>query len=114
MPSAPSECLATAFQSALAVEAIFFGVFGFVSSVSALSSSLAVPEQPVRAPICTILRNLCRVIALLLSMNAGIFGYARSLLGPTDSAEGVLAVGLVVSVFTMVFISALLAFAYME
>jgi hypothetical protein len=114
MPNVSSVFLTTAFQSVLTVEAIFFGVFGFLYSVYALYSSLATPEHPVRAPICNILKNLCRIIAVLLMVNGGIFGYALFLLGPTGHPETVLAVGLVVSVLTMVFISALMSFRYME
>src|SRR2546426_4381824 len=101
MPTAPSGFLTTAFQSALTVEAIFFGVFGFLYSVYALYSSLAVPEHPVRAPICGILKNLCRIITVLLMVNAGVFGYSLYLLGPTGQAEIILTVGLVVSILTM-------------
>lgn len=114
MPAAPSEFATAAFGAALNVEAIFFGVFGFLYSVYAMYSSLATPENPARAPICKVLKNLCRVMAGLLIANAVVFAYSLYLIGPRGYSEIFLTVGLVVSILTMVFISTLMSFLYME
>jgi hypothetical protein len=110
----PDAFPSTAFQSLLAIEAILFGVFGFLYSVYAMFSSLATPEKPARAPICNILRQLCRVMVALLILDGFLFLYSLYLLGPTGLPNRILAGGLVVSMAAMVWISARMAFFYME
>lgn len=84
-----------AFQSALNFGALLFGVLGFLYSVYALYSI----EQE-RPPIVSSLVILCRIIAVLISINFAIFAYSLYQMLPFGSPinwpHTILASGLVV------------------
>lgn len=106
----PDRLLATAFGASLNVGAMLFGVFGFLYTVYAMYSSLATPEQPARAPICNVLKRLCRALAILLSYTALLTLYSLYLLHPAGMQNIFLAVGFVVPLLAMVGISIWMSF----
>jgi len=58
----------------LAIEAILFGVFGFLYSVYAMYSANAdgVGKQAIRAPICNIIKSICFALVVLICINASL------------------------------------------
>ena len=103
-----------ALQSVLAVEAVLFGVFGFLYSVYAMYSSAATLENPARAPICNKLKILCRWLAAIITLDTILAIYALCILGPTGAPGYILSAGLGLSVLLMAGISLWLAFLAME
>lgn len=103
-----------AFQSTLTIEAVLFGVFGFLYSVYAMFSSAATPDQPVRAPICNALTKLCRWMAGLITLNSVLAIYSLIILGPAGGHAFLLSIGIVISVLSMAGISLWMAFLAME
>lgn len=110
----PDAFASVAFQSSLAIEAILFGVFGFLYSVYGMYSSVTTPEHPARAPICGTLRSLCRGMAALIALNAVLAIYSLIILSPVGTDNAVLSAGLVISVLGMAAISLWMAFRAME
>jgi hypothetical protein len=101
------------FQSSLNIGALLFGVFGFLYSVFAMYST-----YETRPPIAGVLRNLCRVIAVLLLVNFLLSAYSLYLLLPFGSPVHwpytILASGLMIIGFATAAISLYMAFGKME
>lgn len=102
------------FQSSVALQSILFGVFGFLYSVYAMYSSLATEEQPVRAPICSTLKWLCRLMATLIIVSAILALVPIYFLTVASPPGKFLAWGLAVPIVAMAVISTWMAFFKME
>ncbi len=102
------------FSSAIGLEAILFGVFGVLYSVYALYLSLVTEEEPFRAPICDVLKVLCRILAVLMAFSAIESGSAIYWLAPSGYANLSLAVILVVPLMGMLGIALYMAFVAMK
>lgn len=94
-----------AFQSALNLGALLFGVLGFLYSVYALYST----EQE-RPPIVQPLITICRIIAVLIAINFCVFAYSLYLMLPfgtpvnwhhTILATGLALVALIMSLMSL-------------
>lgn len=105
--------VATAFQSLIALDAILFGVLGFLYSTYAMYSSLATPEEPARAPICATLTFLCRLLAILLILLAVPVLYALYAVVPAQNPGVALGWGLALAVAAMAVIAGWLSFVDM-
>ena len=106
----PDSFFSLTFQSALNIEALLFGVFGFLY---ALYGALIIQDPP--PPIVLTLRKLLMFIACLLAFNFLLTSYALYLNLPTSSSitstHIILAVGLTVIGFGLTAASLFLAFA---
>lgn len=93
------------FQSSLNIGALLFGVFGFLYSVYAMNSNVE-----VRPPIVKSLKVLCKIIAVLITVNFIICAYSLYLLLPFGSpinwprtilASGLMLIGLATSLISL-------------
>ncbi len=117
------DVLSLVFQSSLVIEGILFATFGIFFSVYALFFSIVDPENPKRsqvAPVVNVLRQVCRVIALLIVLNAAIAIYSlvrSNLVSFKLDYSGfeniVLSTGFAVTIVTIAIISWIWAFKYM-
>lgn len=94
-----------AFQSSLNIGALLFGVFGFLYSVYAMNSNVE-----IRPPIVESLKLLCKVIAVLITINFIISAYSLYLMLPFGSpisvprtilSTGLMLVGLAASIISL-------------
>lgn len=105
-----------AFQSSLGSEAILFGVFGFLYSVFGMYSSLVTPANPQRPPIVNKLRLVCRVITVLITVNAllNLYSlYSLNILG-LGAENIILGAGFALTMLAIAGISIAWAFWYMD
>jgi hypothetical protein len=107
-----------AFQSSLGIEAILFGVFGFLYSVYATysvidtSENLDVVENLRRAPIVRQLKRVCRFIALLIAANALLTVCSLALQNLTGLGNIILGTGLVAIMVAIAIFSGIWAWKY--
>ena len=101
------------FQSTLNIGALLFGVFGFLYSVYAMNSSVE-----IRPPIVRSLKLICKIIAVLISVNFIISAYSLYLMLPFGSPinwpRTILASGLMLTGLATSLISLWIAFEAME
>jgi hypothetical protein len=111
----PRDFPALVLASMLNVGAILFGVFGFLYSVYALYSSLATPANPIRAPICNTVRNLCRMMSALFVVTGLVSLLALALMWPFGGwLNGILAAGLALPILAIMALSVWMAWWLME
>lgn len=93
------------FQSSLNIGALLFGVFGFLYSVYAMNSTVE-----LRPPIVKSLKLLCKILAILISVNFIISAYSLYLMLPfgtpvnwprTILASGLMLIGLATSLISL-------------
>ena len=109
----PDPFIELAFQSALNVGALLFGVFGFLYSIFASSASAL-----VRPPIVEPLKLLCKFLAWLIAVNCLIVVYSLYLMmpisTPVDWPRTLLSGGLLISSLGATAISLWLSFGTMQ
>ncbi len=105
-----------AFQSSLGVVAILFGVFGFLYSVYGMYSSLITPANPQRPLVVDKLRIVCRIIAVLIGVNAILIAYSLYAMQIFSLGTGNIIIGIILTLtmIAIAVISLIWAFWYME
>jgi hypothetical protein len=107
-----------AFQSSLSTEAVLFGVFGFLYSVYGMYSNPSSPNYLQRPPIVARIRRVCRVIALLILLNAALSLIALFSLYNSGSIrsplEIILGAGFALTMLVIAIISIIWVFRNME
>lgn len=97
-----------------ALEAILFGVFGFLYSIFAMFLSTVAPDEQNeelldRPPICDTLRKLCRILSVFIFFNALFIGLALWFLGPSGTQSIILAAALGTSMLAIAVTSLVLS-----
>ena len=106
-----------AFQTSLVLEAILFGVFGFLYSVFGLYYSLVTPTNPHRPTILGPLIVVCRFFAVFITLNAVIaIGslVSLNLLGLRLDLNMLLGYGLAATLAFIAIFSLVWSFKYMK
>lgn len=113
-----SSFASTAFQSSLSTEAVLFGVFGFLYSIYAMYSNPSSHTSLQRPPIVFRIRQVCRVIALLILLNTFLSITALISLYVSGCISSlinmILGSGFVLTMLIIAIISLLWVFRYME
>lgn len=91
------------------IEAILFGVLGFLYTVYAQYSGSVTSEAPIRARIAGRLRNVCRFIAVLIIVDTLLLSYGLIKLWPCDGTAQIIAVGIAMSISSIAGISVVIA-----
>jgi hypothetical protein len=114
LPKEITDFLSALLSASLAFEAVLLGVFGILYSIYAMYSAAATPENPVRAPICGVLKWICRAIGVLMLIDAVPTLYPLYVLSPSGGVYLAMAWILAGSILLMVSLTLVVAFALMR
>lgn len=109
---------AIAFQSSLTLAGILFGVFGFLYSLYGMYASQVTTQNLSLPTIAKSLRRICRFLALLLTVSAGLnttslvfmYLYCKDINGPGN----MILAGLFAAIILAIAIVSIIASSFMS